>query len=168
MLEIIPAQEANLPVVENLARFYVYDMSEFMGWAVPAGGLFGGCDAFFDDWRGGRNHPFLIRVDGELAGFAGVSGAGSPAGERSIQEFFVLRKFRHRGIGRAVALRLFEMFVGRWHVSQLAANTPALAFWRDVIRKFTGGRLEEAAEASEWGEMNVIRFESSKPDRTTE
>lgn len=64
-IELIEATEADLPVVGNLSSYYVYDFTEYMGWPCPESGLFGGCDEMFDDWRAGRNHPFVIRADGK-------------------------------------------------------------------------------------------------------
>lgn len=159
-VKIVPAQDRDLPVVQNLARFYIYDMSEFMGWPCPESGLFGGCDEFFDDWTNGQNAPFILRVGDELAGFAGVKRTEDEQGpEYCIQEFFVLRKFRRQGVGRAAAIGLFDKHRGRWQVQQLAQNRMALVFWRAVIESYTDGAFAETHEQHpEWGEMNTIRF----------
>ena len=157
---IMPAKREEIGVVENLARFYIYDMSEFMGWRCPETGLFGGCDEFFDDWRAGTNSPFVLRVEGELAGFAGVKAAdvnGRPG--HCIQEFFILRKFRRRGLGKAAAEALFRRFPGPWLVEQLARNVAAQAFWRAVVADYTSGEfttLEYMHPA--WGRMASICF----------
>jgi len=160
--ELQPASEEDRPVVQNLARFYVYDMSELTGWPCPETGLFGGCDRFFEDWRDGNNEPFLIRVDGELAGFAGVKKMtdGDEAWYR-IQEFFVLRKFRRRGVGTAVAGELFRMHSGKWQIRVLEQNAPAAAFWRAVVNEFAKGAFTETVETHPaWGAMHAIRFDS--------
>jgi len=130
-------------------------MSEFLGWACPATGLFGGCDEFFEDWKAGTNHPYLIKAGSELAGFAGVKAYEEG---HCIQEFFVLRKFRRQGVGRRIAIELFEKFPGDWRVQQLAKNTPAIGFWRAVVRDYTGDEWAEHVESGEWGPMNTIRF----------
>ena len=43
-IEILRTTEEDYKVVQNLIRFYIYDMSEYMGWECPETGLFGGCD----------------------------------------------------------------------------------------------------------------------------
>ena len=160
-VEVVPAREEDLPVVRNMSALYIHDMSEWMGWPCPESGLFGGCDEFFEDWEAGRNHPYLIRVDGELAGFAGVAQIASGSDpEHCIQEFFVLRKFRRRGIGREVATRLFDAHPGRWIVRALASNAPAVAFWRAVIASYAHGSAETAECLSQWGMQKTIRFRS--------
>jgi len=160
-IELIPAGKGDLPIVQNMSRFYIYDLSEFMGWPCPESGLFGGCDEFLEDWRNGRNSPYVIRVDGELAGFAGVK--RDERNECLVQEFFILRKFRRKGVGRRVATQLFDEFQGMWRVQQLVQNSPAIGFWREVIRDYTKGHFDERTELEpRWGvDVNVIRFSNA-------
>jgi predicted acetyltransferase len=80
-----------------------------------------------------------------------------------MQEFFVLRKFRRRGVGRRVALDLFARYAGPWRVEQLSGNAPAVLFWRRVIADHTRGRCTERVRESPWGPMNVIEFEGGEP-----
>lgn len=157
-LELIAATRDDLPVVRSLSSYYIYDMSEQMGWRCPESGQFGGCDEFFGDWEAGRNAPFVIRADGELAGFAGVK-YNEEAQEHSIQEFFILRKFRRTGIGRETARRLFARFPGIWCVEMLCANAPAVAFWRAVTGAYAGeGGVAAEQHDSPWGPMVSLRF----------
>src|SRR4051794_26425212 len=55
----------------------------------------------------------------------------------SIGEFFVLRNYRRKGIGKFVANRIFNMFPGKWRVSQMEDNQPSKEFWRKVISEYT-------------------------------
>lgn len=161
-VQVLPAQMSDLPVVENLSCLYIHDCSELAGWACPETGWFGGCDDFFNDWRAGRNQPFVIRAGGELAGFTGLQVVDDEYGHQwDIPEFFILRKFRRRGVGRQVAMHLFDMHPGKWLVRQLMSNPPAVAFWRAVIAEYTCGKFTETRRPSPWGEMNHIRFSSA-------
>ena len=161
-IELTAATDADDQIVRNLSAYYIYDFTEYTGWSCPENGLFAGCDELFDDWRAGKNHPFIIRVDGELAGFAGV--AYDDSGEYFIQEFFVLRKFRRRGVGKSVAFMLFDRFPGKWKVQQLTANTPAVGFWRVTIDEYTSGVFTDDGVAdSPWGTMSTLRFSNSLP-----
>ena len=65
-----------------------------------------------------------------LAGFALVF-TGEP---HDIAEFFVMRKYRGRGVGAQAAASLFDQFPGRWTVRQQLTNPAATAFWRKAIR----------------------------------
>jgi predicted acetyltransferase len=163
-LDLVPADQ--LPIVRNLIRFYVYDMSEFMGWRCPDSGLFGGVDDLPKYWEQAGNAPFFIRVDGEMAGFSLIDGNPKEAGvDYKVGEFFVLRKFRGRGVGEQAAVQSFDRFRGAWHVEQLAKNTPAIAFWRKVIGRYTRGTFDESTTTSPWGPMNAIEFRNDEVER---
>ncbi|MEX2393794.1 MAG: GNAT family N-acetyltransferase [Actinomycetota bacterium] len=134
-------------LVENLAQFYLYDFSEFDPADVGRNGRFDG----WLDWRNlfanGRR-VFGISVDGQIAGFAIVfedSEALRDADERVqwLEEFFVMRRYRRQGVGRAAATALFARFEGTWEVGEIGTNTVGQAFWRDVIGLYTGGHFEE-------------------------
>jgi predicted acetyltransferase len=47
-----------------------------------------------------------------------------------MAEFFILRKYRHQGIGARAAWELFDRFPGRWEVFEIIENTAAQEFWR--------------------------------------
>ncbi len=152
-IEIIEAREEDMPVIENLIRFYIYDMSEHMGWDCPESGLFGGCDELPQYWgkpcdpeyawpEGWRGYPFLVRVDGRLAGFSLVRQTGEDSYD--IGQFFILRKFRGKGVGKYVARRMFDLFQGNWEVGEMLENAPARAFWTRIIAEYTDGHYEES------------------------
>jgi len=166
-IEILEAGENDIPVIQNLARFYVYDLSEYMGWRCPEHGLFGCRDDDF--WYSKRNHFFVVRVDGELAGFAVIESLGeeNKVADYDVAEFFILRKFRRKGVGRRVAHTLFDKFGGSWQVRQLVDNLPAPIFWRKVISEYTSGNYEESLEfIKEYGwEMVVQRFNNKLLER---
>ena len=145
-----------------LFQLYAYDFSELLGLDVDVDGRFRTppLDAYWtDSWR----HPFLIRVDGELAGFALVdrrSRLSDTDGVHDMAEFFVVRRYRRRGVGERAANALFEEFRGPWEVRQKAKNVSATAFWRRVIDRYAGGRFEDVS----WDDVRwrgpVQRFES--------
>ena len=132
------------PVIERLLELYIYDYSEFMGWDVDGEGRFG--YRYLDNfWTEDNRFPFLVRVDGIIAGFALVTileKDGAP--ETDMSEFFVMRKYRRQGVGRIAAATLFDRFPGQWRVRQILANVPAQAFWRSVIGAYTNGDYGES------------------------
>ncbi len=136
-------------VVANLLELYEYDFTEFDGTDLGDDGRYG--YEYLDYyWREPGRHAFLIRVADKLAGLVlvrTIEAGHNPL--RSIAEFFIMRKYRRRGVGRMVAMQVFDMFPGRWTVGQEANNLPSQAFWRNVIREYTGGRYTETWEASE-------------------
>jgi predicted acetyltransferase len=142
-VELLTAGVSDKPVIANLLQLYLHDFTDFAGWAINEHGLF---DYPWLDyyWRDPDREPFLMRVDGELAGFALVhtSGAG---GKRvhHLAEFFVLRKFRRKGVGEVAARHLFDRMPGVWSVAQIDPNIAAQHFWRKVVHRYTGGAFTE-------------------------
>jgi predicted acetyltransferase len=156
--------ESSREVVENLAQLYLYDFSEFDPSDVGPNGRFAG----WLDWPnlfGNGRHVFLIKVDGAIGGFSIVcedSDALRDAAERVqwLEEFFVMRRYRRDGVGRAAAIQLFDRFAGTWEVGEIDANVTGQSFWRDVIGEYTGGDFEEVHFADERWDGPVQYFTS--------
>lgn len=87
-------------------------------------------------------HAFFIVHDGELAGFALVE-SGTEDDPHIIREFFIMRKFYRRGFGKAAAVKLFDLFPGKWSITQIDKIEPARAFWRKIIGEYTCGMYTE-------------------------
>lgn len=71
-IEVVKAALQEKPILRNLLELYQYDFSEIEGEDVDARGLFG--YRYLDRyWMESGRHPFLVKVDGMLAGFVLVS-----------------------------------------------------------------------------------------------
>jgi predicted acetyltransferase len=153
-IEVIRASKADRSVIRNLTELYLHDFSELEDMDVNEHGLF---DYYELDlfWADVRRHPFLARCDGKIAGFALVqqgflderTGAEDDALVDMI-DFFVLRKYRRRGVGRAMATTCFTAVPGRWQVRADTYNPVAISFWRSTIDGFTGGAYETLSEGT--------------------
>ena len=154
-VQITPAAAEDHKVLAALLQLYVYDFSEMLGLDVDG------------RYRGppieGRD-AFLVRVDGKLAGLALHAAKSRLTGEEGVHdvaEFFVLPRYRRTGVGEHAARWLFDRFRGRWEVRQKTENARALAFWRRVIDRYTGGRFEEEVIADERWQGPVQRFDNA-------
>jgi predicted acetyltransferase len=142
---LLPVTDTDKPTLANLTQFYLYDSSESNGLDVDAHGCYDASHLTVS-WCTADCKLFFIHVDDQLAGFAVVNCAGrlhTSFDGHAIAGFFVLRKYRYIGVGRAAATQLFDRFPGRWEVATFALNIPALAFWRSVIDRYTNGRYDE-------------------------
>ena len=160
-IDIVPATDAQ-STVRNLFALYAHDLSEMIGLEIGDDGTFALPPSIAKDWKepDARWHPFLLRADDRLAGFAMVRQLEN--GTNDMAEFFILRKFRRSGTGRQVAIALFDRFPGNWEVRELLANTAAQAFWRQTIRNYTNGDFDDRQEYFEAykREFVVQRFRS--------
>ncbi|HEV2107727.1 MAG TPA: GNAT family N-acetyltransferase [Thermomicrobiales bacterium] len=143
---LTPVNPAERPLLERLGQLYLYDFSAFTGWDIGEDGLFD-----HDGWsRGLWAHPgrtsLLLRIAEKPAGFAIVDERSPFAGDepcRYMAEFFIMRKYRRRRLGEAVAGEVFDRFPGPWYVLEMKENLAARAFWPAVITRYLGYAPDE-------------------------
>lgn len=154
-VEVKRAAISDKPILRHLLQLYSYDFTEFEDIDMDEDGLYR-YDYFDHYWTEAHRHPYLVRVDGKIAGFAFIRleerEDGTPF--TFMAEFFIMKKYRGKGIGQAVAYHLFDLYPGEWEVSEIPQNYPAQAFWRKIIGRYTGGHFTE--QIMEDGE--VVQF----------
>jgi predicted acetyltransferase len=161
-VEVIPAGIDAQSVVLNLALYYIHDFTDFLGFRCPDSGLFR-TSHWGIFWSEANRWAFLVKVDGELAGLVLVGPDGAqPTSQYDVAEFFILRKFRRKGVGEQAARDVFNRFRGRWEVRVIVENEPALAFWRRVLSRYTSGRYVELPEPITCGQWQdrVLTFDN--------
>lgn len=147
-LEVRLATLADHQPVSRMLELYQHDLSDVWDQDLDGDGRYG--YALDKYWSDPRCKAFVFLVAGKYAGFALVDDSVSlPENEHWMAQFFVIRKYRRRGIGREAARRVFDLVRGRWEVGQMRKNLPAQAFWRRVIDEYTGGRFVEHDLAGE-------------------
>lgn len=129
--------------MRNLLEKYLYEFSEWEGQDVDGNGLYGYpyLDAY---WTDEKRYPFLILVDGKLAGFAMVNcyPIVDTEADYTMAEFFVMRKYRKRGVGRQAAFQLFGRFPGKWQLKYYLENKASSVFWNRIVGEYTGRAYE--------------------------
>jgi predicted acetyltransferase len=139
-VQLTLAAASDQAVLDNLMQLYVHDFSE--QWAGRPDGELDGDGRFSDYpldayWRDPGHMAFLIRAEGNLAGFVlinDVSHAGRPV-DRNMAEFFIVRKHRRAGLGTLAAHQIFSRYPGNWETAVARRNVAALAFWRRAVRQ---------------------------------
>lgn len=162
-VSLIAAEHAQRPLLESLFQFYHYDFAELLGGQVGPEGRFA-TPSLEPYWQDAWRHPFLVRVDEHLAGFALVQGRSRITGAADtwdVAEFFVMRQHRRSGVGSRVACEVFDRFRGKWEIRQIRANKPATAFWRAVVSRYTGGRFTEVIYDDERWRGPVQSFDNT-------
>lgn len=124
---------------------YLYEFTNILDFNLNDEGFYT-FDNFSLYWTDANKYPFLVYVDGEIAGFVLVQ-KGSPISDDKdiwdIDEFFVMRKFRRQGVGVSIVNLIWQRFKGPWQVRVLHKNTEALKFWEYAIHKFAGDQLNK-------------------------
>lgn len=138
------AAESERPLLEGLFQFYAYDFSELEPADSPAfetnaDGRFDPYPYFGEYWSAEDRWPLLIQAGGRVVGFALVNTVSHRGGtvDRSMAEFFVVRKHRLSGIATTALHQILHAYPGRWEIAVAARNAPAKAFWAKAIAAAT-------------------------------
>jgi predicted acetyltransferase len=144
-------------VLINLMTLYLHDLSEFIENINlnSENGLFefDVFDLFFE--KEGLT-PFFINLDGKPVGFILLQSGSYSNQEYAdyvLNSFFILKNHRRKGIGRLACNKFFEMYPGRYAISQAQSNIPAVKFWRNV---YESNRLNTYEKEEIEDEIKVI------------
>ena len=145
-VEVIPAARQQMHVLANLLELYAHDFSEFHKLELGPDGRFGYQKPPLY-WSEPSRYPFLVKVEGNLAGLALVKKGSEISGNETVwdmAEFFVVRGYRRRGIGTVIAHKVWRRFRGLWEIRVMDSNQAARVFWEGAISIYIGGRLRSA------------------------
>ena len=119
----------------DLFQLYLSDLSQYNhNIVVDEKGLYPA--SWIDtDWDLPEFIPLRIEQNQSTCGFIILSKKplSKPGTEWCIQEFFILRKFRNRGIGRASIEQLFATYSGSYSMAVMKDNVPAKLFWEEAL-----------------------------------
>jgi predicted acetyltransferase len=160
--EIIPATLDQQPILANLIELYAHDFSEFFDLTLGPDGRYGYKD-LPRYWNEPGRFPFLIKVDGQLAGFVLVKKGSEVSGNVTVwdmAEFFIVRGYRRRGAGTRIAHQLWNRFPGTWEVRVMVANISACYFWGHAVSMFVEAALHPIRVEKDGRRWELFSFES--------
>lgn len=119
----------------DLFQLYLYDLSKYNhNIKVDENGSYPA--SWIDrDWDLPEFIPLRIEQNINTCGFILLSNKpfSKPGTEWCIQECFILRRFRKKGIGLASIDQLFSNYPGSYSMAVMKDNVPALLFWEKVL-----------------------------------
>lgn len=144
--EIYDATEENgKDIILNLMQIYTYELSFFedatTSFKLLDTGLYAVSRYIELYWKEEKRHPYILKCDGELAGFVLVRFNENDMYE--IAEFFVLNKYRKHGAGRFMANEMFRRYKGKWEIQTLLKNKRAQEFWRKIVKEVSNDNYKE-------------------------
>ena len=156
-LELRKANPEDFPALQQLLELYQYDISDIYLQDTDAEAKYG--YNLERHRRDERFHAHVALEGSQYIGFALVAPAIVTRKEGSwMEQFFVLKRYRRSGAGRALALHVFQSHPGPWDVGQMPANHAAQAFWRNVIATATAGAFVELQVTEGWWQGVVQQF----------
>ncbi|QSX07295.1 GNAT family N-acetyltransferase [Sedimentibacter sp. zth1] len=154
-------------ILKNLMEKYDYEFSQWDNRDVNKLGLYGYnyLDCY---WTDNNRYAFFILVDGMLGGFVMVNDCpeANEKADYAIAEFFVMYKYRQKGVGKFVAYKVFDMLRGKWQLKRHPKNTPSVHFWNKIVSEYTNGnfRLVESCPNTDYDDgtlADVFFFDNS-------
>ena len=148
----------------NLFQLYTYDFTE--QWTglergeVGEDGRFEAYPHLDSYWTEPDRRAYLIRTERRIAGFVLInafSHSGRPI-DFAISEFFVLRKHRRAGVGRAAARAAIAPRPGQWELAVARRNLEAQSFWRTVAAELCNGAVEDLERDNDDWNGPILRF----------
>jgi len=156
-LELRKTNPEDFPALQQMLELYQYDISDIYLQDTDAEAKYGyNLDRHRQDER---FHAHIALESSQYIGFALVAPAIVTRKEGSwLEQFFILKRYRRSGAGRALALHVFQSYPGLWEVGQMPANHAAQAFWRQVIGTATAGAFVELQITEGWWQGVAQQF----------
>lgn len=158
-LEVRRARTNDRLPIYRMLELYQHDLSDIWDQDIDTNGEYGYVlDRY---WANSDCHPFVVFVGGHYAGFALVDTAVKVGSIGFwMDQFFVLKKYRRRGVGKELSTRVFAALPGQWEVGQMLKNHAAQEFWRRIVTDYAAGDfVEHSLSGGRW-EGIVQCFES--------
>ena len=159
-IEVRIVEKADISVLRQLLEFYCYDFSEFILTDVNEHGKF---EYSYLDlyWIEPDRYPYFIVVDGKYAGFVLVNKDFMMLKDltgHSMAEFFVMRRYRRKGIGKYAAKAIFQLHPGPWEISLVMLNEASLIFWDEVVNEYTDGNFSKEYAVKNGRNKQILIF----------
>ncbi|OPZ83258.1 MAG: hypothetical protein BWY74_04488 [Firmicutes bacterium ADurb.Bin419] len=131
-------------ILANLLEKYNYEFSQYDNRDVNKLGYYG--YKYLDHyWLEDNRWAYFIEVDGKLAGFAMVNNfpeAEDRETDFSLAEFFVMYKYRRKGVGKKAFSMVADLHKGKWQLKRHPKNKVSVYFWDKAVSEYTKGKYE--------------------------
>jgi predicted acetyltransferase len=144
-ISLEPVKINEKDILKNLGELYIYDGSQDHSTDVNDLGLYDDLDDLDLYWTEENRYPFFIKVDNKLAGFILVYNGRQMKeieSNYSIDDFFVMKKYKRQGVGKYCVKYILEKYKGKWQIWFHPKNEGAKKFWIKTIDEYTNGKFE--------------------------
>ena len=134
-VELIQTGPEESELIRNLYQYYAYESSDWEQEDVEADGRFYIHDEHLTRyWQDPQWSANLLLVDGYIAGFLLIEGSELPGIDAlELADLFILKRYRRKGIGRAIATQVLSSGQANWLVRYYDQDEVSQAFWRAVL-----------------------------------
>lgn len=134
-VELIQTGPDEAELIRNLYQYYAYESSDWEQEDVERDGRFYIHDEHLARyWEDPQWSANLLLVDGYIAGFLLIEGCELPGIDAlELADLFILKRYRRKGIGRAIATQVLCSGEANWLVRFYDQDEVSQAFWRAVL-----------------------------------
>ena len=134
-VELIQTGPEEAELIRNLYQYYAYESSDWEQEDVEVDGRFYIHDEHLARyWQDPQWSANLLLVDGYIAGFLLIEGSELPGiNALELADLFILKRYRRKGIGRAIASQVLCSGEANWLVRYYDQDEVSQAFWRTVL-----------------------------------
>ncbi|NQX71690.1 GNAT family N-acetyltransferase [Paenibacillus alba] len=132
--EIQQITDSNKEQFVNLFNYYLYELSVYSQEDIGPEGTFD-MEDISPYYRDERLYPYFIKLNEKILGFILVTSPPYVAEDvdYSVQELFVLPKYRGTNIAKDAVMQIFKIFSGRYDVGMFKSNVRAVKFWTKML-----------------------------------
>lgn len=134
-VELIQTGPEQAELIRNLYQFYAYESSDWEQEDVEQDGRFYIHEEHLARyWQEPQWSANLLLVDGYIAGFLLIERSELPGiNALELADLFILKRYRRKGIGRALATQVLTSGEADWLVRFYDQDEASQAFWRSVL-----------------------------------
>ena len=132
--EVLELEKA---ILRNLYSLYLHELSNFTtSLDVGEDGVFH-YEELDNFWNVDGLSPYFIKLDNEIIGFILLLERPflKKSNDYGINDFFILNKYKGKGLAMQVVEKLFEEKPGQYFLMQVVENKRAVAFWKKVYNR---------------------------------
>jgi predicted acetyltransferase len=155
--EVCKAKLEDKAIMVNLLSLYLHEFSEYNKFVtISDDGSFHYDEDIEYLWNEENYIPYFIKVNQKIIGFV-ILMKNTPEVPNDCDydmcEFFVIKPYRGKGIGRMAANQIFDLHPGRYHVVELINNKSAIDFWHNV---YSNRGLSYEEKEKDFGQLKGI------------
>jgi predicted acetyltransferase len=156
-LELRKARPEDFPALQQMLELYQYDISDIYLQDTDSEAKYGyKLERYKLD---GRFCAYVALESSQYIGFALVAPAAVTLNEGTwMEQFFITKRYRRSGAGRALALHAIQNHPGPWEIGQMPTNYAAQAFWRKVIATAFAETFVELQVTEGWWKGVIQQF----------
>jgi predicted acetyltransferase len=155
-ISIMPVSKDEKEVLRNLMEKYNYEFSQYEDTDVNEFGLYG--YTYLDHyWTDKYRFAYFIKVNNKLAGFLMISEHKEIEMETyyTMNEFFVMYKYRKMGIGTYAVKEIFNKYKGKWYIGYTPRNIISKIFWNKIVGEYTNGKYEKIKDNKKYKDGTI-------------